>query len=575
MVEFRRRFRSSEVWFIVIALIVGALAGVGTSILQVTASAIQRFLYDLPAGGRLSTQTFIEPIYLLALPAGGLALILFTRVVGARRRPLVDSVEANALHGGRMSLIDSLIVAGQTLISNGVGASVGLEAAYAQMGSVVGSIAGQRLGLRRGDVRTLVGAGAGAAIAAAFGAPLTGCFYAFEIVIGAYMPSAIAPVAAAALAGTLVAHDLGAHPYIIGLVDPEPIIPSDYLLFGILGALLGFIAIGLMRTMSTLEALTRRMPASLWLRQVVGGFLMIPLALVTPQVLSSGHSALALDVSISGTLVFLGTIFIAKSMASIVCLAFGFRGGLFFASLFLGTIGGRLFSGILELVAGYPVVDPTQSALVGMAALAVAVIGGPLTMAMLVLEATRDLGITGVVIAATLVASTVVRVLFGYSFSTWRLHLRGETIRSARDVGWVRLLTAGRMMRKETRAVPGSITVAEFRRRFPLGSTQRVVLLDDAGHYAGIALTASAYDESADPAAEVASLAILKDVALTPEMNIVEVMQRFDEAESDEFAVIAPDATVLGLLSETHVRKRYAEELEKAQREMFGETQRQ
>ena len=41
----------------------------------------------------------------------------------------------------------------------------------------------------------LVGAGAAGAIAAAFGAPLAGAFYAFEIVIGAYTPAALAPVA--------------------------------------------------------------------------------------------------------------------------------------------------------------------------------------------------------------------------------------------------------------------------------------------------------------------------------------------------------------------------------------------
>ena len=36
------------------------------------------------------------------------------------------------------------------------------------------------------------------------------------------------------------------------------------------------------------------------------------------------------------------------------------------------------------------------------------------------------------------------RELFGYSFATWRFHLRGETIRSAADVGWIRDLTVAR-----------------------------------------------------------------------------------------------------------------------------------
>ena len=44
-----------------------------------------------------------------------------------------------------------------------------------------------------------------------------------------------------------------------------------------------------------------------------------------------------------------------------------------------------------------------------------------------------------------------VRRTFGYSFATWRFHLRGESIRSAVDVGWMRNLTVGRMMRREIR----------------------------------------------------------------------------------------------------------------------------
>ena len=48
------------------------------------------------------------------------------------------------------------------------------------------SLTDQRVGLRRAEVRILVGAGAGAPIGAAFGVPLIGAFYGFEVVIGAY-----------------------------------------------------------------------------------------------------------------------------------------------------------------------------------------------------------------------------------------------------------------------------------------------------------------------------------------------------------------------------------------------------
>ena len=170
-----------------------------------------------------------------------------------------------------------------------------------------------------------------------------------------------------------------------------------------------------------------------------------------------------------------------------------------------------------------------------------------------------------------LVASTIVRETFGYSFSTWRLHLRGETIKSARDVGWMRTLTAGRMMRRVERATPADISVAAFRRAFPLGSTSRVVLADADDRYAGIVQTARAYGEEAVIDAPVGSLAIHHDLALPPDADIKAVMAAFDAAGADELAVVGEGNRVLGILSEPYVRRRYAEELDKAQRDLFGE----
>jgi CIC family chloride channel protein len=60
-------------------------------------------------------------------------------------------------------------------------------------------------------------------------------------------------------------------------------------------------------------------------------------------------------------------------------------------------------------------------------------------------------------------------------------------------------------------------------------------------------------------------------VALTPDMDMTGIMRLFDTTGADELAVVGHDGQVLGLLSESFVRRRYAEELEKAQRELFGE----
>jgi CIC family chloride channel protein len=192
-------------------------------------------------------------------------------------------------------------------------------------------------------------------------------------------------------------------------------------------------------------------------------------------------------------------------------------------------------------------------------------------MCFLVLESTRDFGVAAATLAAALIASAVVRERFGYSFSTWRMHLRGETIRSARDVGWMRSLTAGRMMRRDPQTVAAGTSVKAFRHRFPLGSTTRVVLVDAAGRYAGIVLTAQAYGEDIGAEDPVDAIAITRDAALPPNADVGAVMRAFDATETEELAVVDGDNRVLGLLAETYVARRYASELERQQMTLFGE----
>jgi CIC family chloride channel protein len=193
-------------------------------------------------------------------------------------------------------------------------------------------------------------------------------------------------------------------------------------------------------------------------------------------------------------------------------------------------------------------------------------------MSFLVLETTGDFPLAGATLAAALVCSLMVREFFGYSFSTWRFHLRGETIRSAHDVGRIRSLTAGSMMRKNVPTAAAATTVAEFRRRYPLGSTQRVILTGEAERYAGLVLTADAYGATVDPATSVAQLARQGEVWLRPSADIRALMQAFETSGGDELVVTDTDGKVLGLVTETYAARRYAEELEKTRQELTGES---
>jgi CIC family chloride channel protein len=219
-----------------------------------------------------------------------------------------------------------------------------------------------------------------------------------------------------------------------------------------------------------------------------------------------------------------------------------------------------------------PVLPAVVYGLIGMSAMAVAVIGGPLTMCFLALESTQSFPLTVAVLAAVIVSSLTARRTFGYSFATWRFHLRGEAIRSAVDIGWVNTLSVGRMMRRDVRTIRTTTSLESFRRDFPLGSTHRVVVIDDTGRYAGIVQTAEAF--SPDLVVEnVGEILHFADTVLMPQMTVKTAVAMFEESESDALAVVDSMDTkrVVGILTEQHTLRRYTEELDRRRRELSGE----
>jgi CIC family chloride channel protein len=316
-----------------------------------------------------------------------------------------------------------------------------------------------------------------------------------------------------------------------------------------------------MRLVGWTEMVTGRIAQVRSLRPILGGVLLAGLAFIQPQTLSAGHGAMHLDITANLGVQALLFLLVTKVLASGISLGFGFRGGLFFASLYMGSLIGRLYAVLLGQYTDISL-DPLAASLVGMGAMAVAVVGGPFTMSFLVLETTGDFGLTAATLTASIVASVIVRETFGYSFSTWRLHLRGETIRSAH--------AAGRMMRTDPPSIAATASLEEFRRRFPLGSARRVIALDETKRYVGIVPTSAVYGDQGELQRSVSELMVQKDQWLSPDMAIKEIMSVFDRSESDELAVLGADQTVLGVLTEAYATRRYAEELEKNRRDLIG-----
>jgi chloride channel protein, CIC family len=579
----RRNLRDSEIALIAVSAALGVLVGLGVFLLQSAVQLIHEATYALPPGRHLSEYGELDWWRVLVVPiAGGLlsggAALLIRRW---RPREIVDAIEANALFGGKMSLVDSANLALLTIISSGFGASVGLEAAYTQLGSGFASRFGQALRFRRGDLRTLVGCGAAAAIAAAFNAPFAGAFYAFELVIGSYSPFLLAPVSMAVLSSVLMMRAIAGEDAIFGLDAHVHIADLDYVLFAMLGVLAAGIGIATMTGVTWIERMVRRQGIPSWLRPAVGGIVVGLVAVVFPEVLGSGHGAIQMTLDNAMPWGILLGLMAAKGLASAVSVGTGFRGGLFSSSLLLGSVFGGAAYAVLQaalpyLGAGPVTLDRIAYSLVGMSSVAAAVIGSPLTMIFLVLELTGSFPATLGVMVGVMIASLVVRHTFGYSFATWRFHVRGVPITGAHDIGWIEELSVEKLMRRDLQLAPMDLTLAAFRERFPLGGPRRVFLVDAEGRYAGTVATPDAHHPDLDSEAEKPVAELLAHGAgqfLLPPQSIRVALQRFSGGEAETIAVVdnIKDFRPIGFVTEGYALRRYSQELERSRAEEHGE----
>lgn len=575
---FQRELRSNELTQIFACAFIGSGVGISVAVIRLLVQVLHHVDFAIVGSGLLSTGVNIDPVRILIVPAlGGLllgAIALMTRRFASR--DIVDPIEANALYGGRMSLPDSLRLTASTIISNASGASLGMEAGYTQFGSGLFSSLAGYFRLRRADHRVFVTAGSAAAIAAAFNAPLAGAFYGYELILGSYMPNALAPVAVAAVCGALSQRYIAGAQPLFAVVGGVPLDVHSYVLFGVMGVFAAGIAIVAMMGVTWTERGLKNSPVPDWLRPCVGGLALSAIAWFYPQVLGSGHGAIEYYLHASAPLLVLGLLLVAKLLASAVSVGSGFRGGLFSSSLFLGCLFGGVFAKSVAWFEPHFAVQYVAFLLVGMGAVAAAIIGAPLTMVLLVLESTGDFPITAGVLVSVIASATIVRLTFGYSFSTWRFHVRGLGLRGAHDVGWIADLTVARMMRSDPKLVPTSMPLNALREKYPPGTAKRVFAIAPDGHYAGWIDMAAVHDPQLDDAVEAgvaADVVQQRDQFLLPDDNVRTALARFDESQSETLPVLSAraDPRVIGYVTEAYALKRYAQELERRRSAELGE----
>ena len=498
---------------------------------------------------------------LLVPTLGGLVvgLVLEYLMPGKRPQAVAHVIEANALHGGRMGLREGLVSAFVAATSLGAGASAGREGLMVHLGATLSSWVAQRLSLSQNLSRTILGCGVAAAVSASFNAPIAGVFFALEVVIGHYALSAFAPVVIASVGGTLVARaHLGAAP---AFVLPETQITSvlEFPAFFLLGIVSALIAIVFMWSIMKADEIVAAIPVPDWSKPVVGGLTLGLVALFFPQILGVGYGPT--DAALQGLfpLTMLLALIALKTTMTAVTLGCRFGGGVFSPALYVGAMTGGAFGIIAAVIFPEYASSHGDYAIVGVSAVAAAVLGAPISTILIVFELTSDYKMTVAVMVATSVASLVVRQLLGTSFFHWQLERRGLDLRGGRARHLLQSLNVEDVLSRECHIVTESTSVGQIKRLLADRPASEFVVIDEAGDLVGTfgfqELKNVAFDPSLDALINARDVVRGGATSVIPTDSLEHALALMDLGGAEQLAVVAgpADRRVLGVVQHKDV----------------------
>jgi CIC family chloride channel protein len=337
-----------------------------------------------------------------------------------------EVAESVWLRGARVAVLPSIARGVLSIVTVGLGVSLGREAAPQLAGAAGGSLLSDWAGLPMWQRRLLVASGAGAGFAAVYNVPLGGALFALEVLLGTLALPLVLPALAAAVIATAVAWAaLGTGPTYH--LPSYGVHPSQLAWAVLAGPVIGVCAIGWVRMVA---AVAHHRPRGRG-RMLVLPAVFMALALVSlryPQLLGNGKGVVQLAAVGSLSLGLLCVLLVLKPLATAACLGAGSPGGLFTPTLTIGVLLASVLGILWQHV--WPGARLGSFAVIGGGAFLAAAMQGPLSGVVLVLELTRNLdSLMAPTLVAVIEATVIARRLGAPSIYSARLDFEPDAVR--------------------------------------------------------------------------------------------------------------------------------------------------
>ena len=564
----------------ILAVFVGALAGLGTYLFEILLYAIKgclvnwfdvdtyHFLYFLyPALGIIIATLFVKYIVKDNISEG------VTRVLYAM------SSKGSRIAGHNCW---TSIVGGATTI--GFGGSVGPEAPIVLTGAAIGSNVGKLARLNYRNITLLLCCGAGAALAAIFKAPITGVVFVLEILMLDITSASVIPLLISSITATTIALVLrGFDPIIaVSLTEADAFQIGQIPLFIVLGVLCGLMAYYFTQVNAAVGNKIRNI-SNQYHRWIAGGVILGVLIFIFPPLYGEGYEAFVSLMHGDKTAIFENSLFYAfkdtgwvvllyvlavmffKVVAMATTNAAGGVGGTFAPSLFVGAFTGAALAIFCNMIFGWHVSLPAFT-LVGMAGVMAGVMNAPLTSIFLIAELSNGYGLFIPLMIVACISFAVAYYLNPDSIYTKTLREKGELLTHDKDQSVFVFLKLNELMETDFVRIKENNTLGDIVHIIASAHRNIFPVIDNFGCLVGVVQLDDLREDMFKREKwgnSITHYMIQPPDKILEKEQIQSVLSRFEQNHTWMLPVVDRDNHYKGFISKSRILNAYREQLVK------------
>ena len=555
---------------LLLAAVIGFLAGLASTLFR----RLIEFFGDIFSADGLEVIGITGSVVPLLLP---LMPMIGGIITGIICHFFPDAVKENGVHrvmhavamkAGKIRKRTLLTCSTTSALTIGSGGSAGREGPTVQIGSAVGSALGNLFHLSHERVQVLVGCGAAAGIAASFNAPLAGVLFALEIILTDFTIHTFSPIVVASVIGTATGRAMEGNEITFHVPVHELVSYSEIVFYLFLGLLCGVVSrLFTFSYFKAFEVFDKKVHLPKPLKPALGGLIVGLISIAFPAILGNGYEFMekALNGELFWGLAF-GLIFL-KIISTATTLGSGGLGGVFAPSLFIGAMLGSTYGALVHGINPSLTASPETYALVGMGAVAGAVMQAPLTNILMLFELTNDYTIILPIMITCIVSAYTFRAFDINSIYIQKLLKEGINIKHGREVSILNSIKVNDVLSKDITTIPEGMPFRKILETVSYSKNFYFPVVNSEGEMSGLLsfhmIREMIFEDDLGDLIVANDLKVTSVMTLTPGNNLNQAMEMFAKLDVEQLPVVRPDdpKRVIGMVNRGEVVAAYNREV--------------